>query len=153
MKLLYKIFALFCISGIFAACADLDIKNLSDKSEFKAAVMTAPSSINIAPADLAEGSEATVKFEWTAADFGLDVAVSYTIYAKYGTESAELFIGLVGVTEHEVKAAELYGKLSALGIADGVAANVTFTIAATIGSNFDVVTSAEKSVSVTIDSE
>lgn len=153
MKTLYKIFAIFCISGIFASCADLDIKNLSDKSEFKAAAMTAPSSISITPEDLATDSESTVKFEWSAAEFGVDVAVSYTIYAKYGTTTSELFIGLVGVTEHEVKAAELYGKLSSLGIKDGEAVSVAFTISATIGSNFDVITSAEKSVSVTIDGE
>ena len=148
MKLLYKILTIVCLSGILASCADLEIQKLNDKASFKAAAITAPAAISLTAADIDPDSKSTVTFEWTAAEFGVDVAVNYTLSAKIGSKEADLFAGLVGVTSHQVKASELYAKLSALGV--GSSASVAFTVKATIGSDFDVITSEEKQISVTI---
>lgn len=152
MKAFYKILAIVGACCMFASCEGLDIKNLNDESQFKAAELLDPSNIEITESD----NTSVVTFSWESADFGQPVAVSYTIKGTYGNKTEELFVNLPGenrltVTKYEVKASELAAKLIALGVPKGQTVKMQFTVTATTGTNFTVIESASKTVNVTIE--
>ena len=112
-----------------------------------APVLNQAGDINITADNVKTG---TFTLTWKAADFGLPTEIVYTVIGKSGSKSATLFENIRG-TSHEVKFDELKTKLmSSLGVKVGESATVTFSLTATTGSGYKILTSNEVSVKASI---
>lgn len=149
MKLLNKIFVAVLALGALVSCStDLDIHKTFDESQFKTPELISPSDINITAADIA--GESAIEFKWSAADFGQPTKISYSISASYNGNEKTLYAN-INETSYVAKAPELSSKFMDMGVVAGEPASVSFTISATIGTNFKVIKSAAKSLSVKIE--
>lgn len=149
MKFLNKIFVAALSLGALVSCStDLDIHKTFDESKFKAPELVSPSAVNITKADIA--GESAIEFKWSAADFGQPTKISYSISASYNGSEKTLYTN-INETDYTAKAPELSSKLMDMGVVAGEPASVSFSVSATIGTNFNVIKSSAKSVSVNIE--
>ena len=102
------------------------------------------------PVVITEDNYATglTTFSWQAADFGYPAQMSYAIYAGYGSVSDYCLFENIPATSYTVSNEALYTKLtvvSYMGIPTGVS-NVSMYVTATVGSNYERVSSAPATV-------
>ena len=149
MKIGTMIVAALALCGIFTQCTtNLDIRKLSDETEFVAPELLGPEQINISAEDVVQ--EAVISFSWSKADFGQPTEVVYGIKASYGGKSTEFF-GNITAVKYEVSAAELQQKLNDLGVPAGTQVSVDMSVSATIGSDFGTISSAIVPVKVLLE--
>ena len=148
MKKLHIIYMLLAGILFLSSCAKDEIgPMLSDNPVVP--VLTTPASGSLIM--LTEAEAATlVQFEWTAADYGFDAAVTYTVQIdKAGndfTKGIDLFksTGLTGSVAYGV----LNNMLVANGFPDGVASDIMVRVKASISSAVPLIYSAPVSVAV-----
>jgi len=147
MKTIRLILASLVAVLTFASC-EKDIEELRFSDNPTAPILNQAEDINITAANEKTG---IYTLTWKAADFGLPTEIVYTIVGKNGGKTATLFENIRG-TSHEVKYDELKNKLvSSLGVTAGMAATITFSVTATVGSGYLVLTSNEISVKAMIE--
>lgn len=142
----------FILASLFAvlmlSSCEKNLEELRFSDNPTAPVLNQAADINITSDNVETGS---YTLTWKAADFGLPTEIVYTIVGKNGGKSATLFENLRG-TSHEVKYDELKTKLvSSLGVKAGESATLSFSLTATVGSGYTVLTSNEISVKALVE--
>lgn len=120
---LFKYMTLFAAAALFASCeTNLDTLQISSSDDFVAPVIGPCSDIAVT-ADNAKKENAT--FTWTAADFGLPVEITYSVYLSYGEKTA-----LLGQAK-TIKASFSYEDVNSVVLTDlGIEANTTANVTA-----------------------
>ena len=152
MKILKYFMSLVAAAGLVTSCSsDLDTVCVLSPENAVAPVLhdMGVSEITFTSKNLTE----TLEVEWDAADFGVDAAISYSLRAAY--EGNEVVV----LATSETKASVTYEALNqslALAVEDGglgvpadVPTEVAFRVAATVGSNYNLLYSATQNITVT----
>lgn len=146
MKTIKYILVALSVVFMLSSC-EKDIEELRFTDNPTAPVLSQVGDINITSDNLDTGS---LTLNWKAADFGLRSEIVYTVVGKNGGNEASLFENIRG-TSHVVKYDELKNKLiSSLGVKTGAATTISFSVNATVGNGYKVLTSNEISVKATI---
>jgi len=128
------------------SCEELEKTTAYDKSQIVSPVLTSTSPIVITEDNYSTGS---TTFSWQQADFGYPAQISYAIYASYGETKDFCLYANIYQNSYKVTNEELYGKLtgvSYLGMPTGES-QATVYVTATIGSNYEVVSSTPANIS------
>jgi len=131
------------VFGLAACIQKEDLVMLPSAEDVVAPVLEAiEEPIEITPTNMAVDS---VIFRWTPADYKVSAAVSYSIEAKAADKSVVI---LSGISNTDVEASHIEKKVTYddlnrilfndLGLADGVAEDVIFTIGAQVGNSAKV---------------
>lgn len=147
MKFTRHILSLLVIALGFASCDELDKTVAADGEDIRVPVLNPVGDISIKD----NNKEEEVTFTWSAADFGYQAMIDYSIHAVYtgGDEEQDivLFTGINETSYATTKdvlnvkfctAAEEGG----LGIAEYATATVGFYVTATVGTDYTTVRSA-----------
>ncbi|MBR1406008.1 MAG: SusE domain-containing protein [Bacteroidales bacterium] len=147
MKTLRLILASLVAVLAFASC-EKNLEELRFSDNPTAPVLNQAGDINITAENEKSG---TYTLTWKAADFGLPTEIVYTVVGKNGGKTATLFENIRG-TSHVVKNDELKTKLvSSLGVKAGESTTLSFSLTATTGSGYTVLTSNEVSVKALVE--
>lgn len=155
MKFTRYILSLLVIALGFASCDELDKTVAADGEDIRIPVLNPVGNISIKD----NNKEEEVTFTWSAADFGYQAMIDYSIHAVYNNGEAEqditLFSGI-----HETSYATTKDVLNVrfctaveeggLGIAEYDTVSVGFYITATVGTDYRVVRSTENVISTVI---
>lgn len=142
MKRISLLLSLFAFA--FTACdKDQDMYKVLPADQVTAPVLKAHNPIVIT----LENLKTSTTFKWNVADFGVPAAVEYKLYASYGTATPLLVSSAFG-DSLDVKLEDLNKKLIQLGVVPNQAANVSFTLKASISSKYDEVSSSALSVNI-----
>ena len=128
MKIAKYLMMLAAAVGIAAACQK------EEKVVFDPSVVVAPVLDPIADMIVTEDNmNDKVKFTWTAADFGLDVVVNYTLWTSYADNAEVAVVKSITATETEVALATLNGIFfNDMKIPAGEAKTVKFRLSASL---------------------
>ena len=128
MKIAKYLMMLAAAVGIAAACQK------EEKVVFDPSVVVAPVLDQIADMVVTEDNmNDKVKFTWTAADFGLDVVVNYTLWTSYADNAEVAVVKSITATETEVALATLNGIFfNDMKIPAGEAKTVKFRLSASL---------------------
>lgn len=128
MKIAKYLMMLAAAVGIAAACQK------EEKVVFDPSVVVAPVLDPIADMVVTEDNmNDKVKFTWTAADFGLDVVVNYTLWTSYADNAEVAVVKSITATETEVALATLNGIFfNDMKIPAGEAKTVKFRLSASL---------------------
>lgn len=147
MKFINYILSVIVGLMTFSSCDDLDKTTAyaPDSDQIVAPVLSNPGNIYITD----DNKEEEVTFHWTAANFGYQAEVSYTLYASYnGGEWVTLFENITDLNYSSTKDAFNVKLCSSvedggMGIPEYETVALELSIGATVGSGFPTVYSAK----------
>ncbi len=143
MKRISLILSLFALA--FTACdKDQDMFVVLPADQATTPVIKTHSDIVITLDNLKN----TTTFKWDRADFGVPAAIEYTLYASNGS-SDPVLVSSSFADSVDVKLEDLNKQLIQLGFVPNVAANVTFTLKASISTKYNAIYSQPVTVNIT----
>jgi len=148
MKMKRFIYSAIAVLLVFAACTKEEMGPVISENPTPPALITptAGSSVEIT----ADTFTSVINFEWSAADFGFDAAINYTVQADVGDQGFAEPVEIVKTfnTTGAITLDELNNKLLAAGAVAGAMNDLKFRVTAKVSDYVNELVSAEISFGV-----
>ncbi len=148
MKYIKYLF-LLCAVSFYWSCDNNELEKTMALPDSNIVVPSVQSMDTVVINKTSYDAKATVKFEWSPADFGFKSATTYKIYMSAGSVSDMVLASNISTPSFTIDHQALYDKLVGkknLALPINKVSTVQVYVTATIGTNFTIVKSEPKSI-------